>query len=70
MSFGVPKTGDWTKFFDDVYSRRYQTAPVSDVKDTCLHKQCSRCKGSGKTEDGGICIHGISCPCKNCRAYA
>lgn len=32
----------------------------------CLHDQCSECHGSGKKENGQICVHWISCPCPRC----
>ncbi|QGZ16199.1 hypothetical protein Hena1_00230 [Erwinia phage Hena1] len=32
----------------------------------CLHKACTECKGTGIRRNGGICIHGIACPCPNC----
>ena len=32
----------------------------------CLHDGCSQCHGTGKKQDGTICIHHISCPCPKC----
>mgnify|MGYP001767696399 CR=1 FL=1 len=32
----------------------------------CLHDGCPECSGTGIKRDGGICIHGISCPCPKC----
>lgn len=32
----------------------------------CLHDSCPDCLGTGIRRDGGICIHGISCPCPKC----
>lgn len=32
----------------------------------CLHDSCPLCKGTGKKEDGSICIHHISCNCHKC----
>lgn len=36
---------------------------------TCLHKQCSYCKGTGITKFGAVCVHAISCPCSNCQPW-
>ena len=35
----------------------------------CLHDSCPDCLGTGIKRDGGICIHGISCPCPKCTPY-
>ena len=35
----------------------------------CLHKQCAQCHGTGRKENGQLCIHMISCPCKSCNPY-
>ena len=35
----------------------------------CLHDSCPDCLGTGVRRDGGICIHGISCPCPKCTPY-
>ena len=32
----------------------------------CAHRQCPRCKGTGRDERGNACIHFISCPCPKC----
>lgn len=32
----------------------------------CLHQSCSSCSGTGRRKDGTVCVHMISCPCKNC----
>jgi hypothetical protein len=32
----------------------------------CLHDGCPECLGTGRKKDGGICVHGISCPCPKC----
>lgn len=32
----------------------------------CLHDSCPDCLGTGIRKDGGMCIHGISCPCPKC----
>jgi len=34
----------------------------------CLHDQCPECHGTGIRVGGGICVHGISCPCPKCSA--
>ena len=34
--------------------------------DSCLHKNCPECHGSGVKLNGEICIHMISCPCPRC----
>ena len=35
----------------------------------CLHDSCPDCLGTGVRRDGGMCIHGISCPCPKCTPY-
>lgn len=32
----------------------------------CMHDNCPTCKGTGKTPYGGMCVHGLVCPCKKC----
>lgn len=32
----------------------------------CMHDQCTECHGTGIRRGGGMCIHGISCPCPKC----
>ena len=32
----------------------------------CMHDSCPECLGTGVRRDGGVCIHGISCPCPKC----
>lgn len=34
----------------------------------CLHDQCPTCHGTGISIYGGMCVHGISCPCPKCSA--
>ena len=36
----------------------------------CLHELCSDCKGTGVKASGGICIHGLSCPCSRCSLHS
>lgn len=35
-------------------------------KKACFHDACPSCKGTGRKEDGEICVHHISCPCPKC----
>jgi len=43
---------DWSKDFQD---------------QKCLHELCPDCNGTGIKKNGlGMCVHGISCPCKKC----
>ena len=42
---------------------------IWDVKKShsnCLHDNCPECHGSGKKDNGGYCVHFISCPCPKC----
>jgi hypothetical protein len=32
----------------------------------CLHLACPRCHGTGRTYEGAMCLHAISCPCPRC----
>lgn len=32
----------------------------------CIHKQCKKCRGTGITKQGTICVHMISCKCPLC----
>lgn len=32
----------------------------------CMHDQCPSCHGTGINAQGGICVHGIACPCPKC----
>ena len=34
--------------------------------ETCLHRNCKQCHGTGRKDNGQPCIHCISCPCKLC----
>jgi hypothetical protein len=35
-------------------------------KSPCMHDNCSQCHGTGKKDNGEICVHMISCPCPKC----
>lgn len=35
----------------------------------CLHDSCAECIGTGIKNDGAMCIHYISCPCKKCSPF-
>ncbi len=35
----------------------------------CLHDSCPDCLGTGVKRIGGMCVHGISCPCPKCTPY-
>ena len=39
----------------------------SNVKSDCMHDNCPNCHGTGINKLGGMCVHGISCPCSKCR---
>jgi len=32
----------------------------------CMHDNCSNCRGTGQSKFGGMCVHGMSCPCPKC----
>jgi len=32
----------------------------------CLHDNCPECHGTGNKDNGGICVHFISCSCSKC----
>ncbi len=32
----------------------------------CMHDACPECCGTGIKKTGGMCVHGISCPCPKC----
>jgi len=32
----------------------------------CMHDACTDCCGTGIRRDGGMCVHGLSCPCPKC----
>ena len=32
----------------------------------CLNEQCTLCNGTGRKDDGSICVHYINCNCKKC----
>lgn len=69
MSFGNDLTVEQLNEAIRRYSQGVQLK--KDSVPTCLHKSCPRCNGTGvSTSDGSYCIHGISCPCKDCRAWA
>jgi len=40
-----------------------------DGDEKCLHNGCSQCHGTGIKKNGEICVHMISCPCKNCNPF-
>lgn len=70
MSFGIPPigVGDFSQYFEKLNRQPRIVQPVE--KSDCLHVNCPSCKGTGVNQFGTSCIHGISCPCKNCRVYA
>ena len=35
-------------------------------KEVCAHRNCPKCKGTGRDKTGRICIHHISCRCRMC----
>lgn len=35
----------------------------------CAHDSCSNCKGTGRKQNGEICIHFISCRCRKCNPF-
>ena len=35
-------------------------------KSSCLHDNCPTCNGTGQSKYGGICVHGLVCPCPKC----
>jgi excinuclease UvrABC ATPase subunit len=39
------------------------------IEQHCLHDDCSECNGTGRKQDGSMCIHHISCPCPRCTSY-
>ena len=59
--------------FDPVYGDNYTWTGYKSVKTNqrqakdCLHKQCEKCKGTGITDRGTICVHHISCDCVLCK---
>jgi hypothetical protein len=60
------------KEYEDDLRRRQEEhlrrvhAQTNDNWGPCLHDQCPECVGTGVRRDGGICVHGISCPCPKC----
>lgn len=40
------------------------------VEADCAHTKCGKCGGSGKTKDGSICLHLISCRCSRCNKHS
>jgi hypothetical protein len=49
---------------DNATARRKEVN--KNEKQPCLHDACPQCHGTGKKEDGTICVHHISCPCPKC----
>ena len=39
---------------------------IQQQNDSCLHNGCSECHGTGRKENGQMCVHMISCPCPRC----
>ena len=35
-------------------------------QEPCAHDSCPECRGSGRKQDGTVCVHMISCPCPKC----
>jgi hypothetical protein len=58
--------------FEPKYGENFTWVGYKDLKTNkrpakdCLHKQCEKCKGTGLTEQGTLCIHHISCDCPMC----
>lgn len=48
----------------------YPTIPMPPTwepgKITCLHLACPECHGTGRKQDGSMCIHHIACSCPRC----
>lgn len=40
------------------------------LREDCLHRACSSCKGTGVRENGKACLHMLYCPCKNCTPFS
>jgi len=38
--------------------------PVHEQR--CLHLSCPQCHGTGRKQDGQLCVHMLSCPCPRC----
>jgi hypothetical protein len=61
---------DWGGYIDREYLEINEKQDAEDAENTeCLHRQCTKCGGSGRDANAKICVHGISCPCKNCSPY-
>jgi hypothetical protein len=36
----------------------------------CAHTSCTKCKGTGIDGYGRLCVHALSCSCRNCTTYS
>jgi len=69
MSIGKPGWLERQRKINEEQLRTWPNWMQKEEKDTdtpCLHDSCSQCHGTGKKQDGTICIHHISCPCPKC----
>lgn len=72
MQYNITYGGiDWKEYERQLVERQQQH--LENVQGTkegnwqpCMHDQCTDCHGTGIKSNGGICIHGISCPCPKC----
>ena len=37
--------------------------------DYCMHLSCSKCQGTGRLENGTLCVHMLVCSCRKCSVF-
>ena len=52
---------DFKKRFMDMQKLATDAQPQK-----CRHDSCPQCHGTGKKENGDVCVHMISCRCPKC----
>lgn len=55
-----------TELLEDISDRDKVKANDENYEEPCLHDSCPECHGTGRKAGGGMCIHGIACPCPKC----
>ena len=57
---------DWKMPWDKTWVDGWSAPLNKPTPQPCLHDGCTRCHGTGKDEEGKMCVHHISCPCPKC----
>lgn len=61
------KKKDWLNDLEKLNQRQIEPTEIEPTEiEYCLHKTCNQCHGTGKKQDGKMCMHMLVCTCKRC----